>query len=79
MQYKANRSLQKGSNTFSGIPAIIVSEGMSLSDYSSDNSLDEEPAVGVEVLKSVARSSKTGGPSSMDSSSKSMVKVNFFT
>ncbi len=50
---------------------------MSLSDYSSDDSLDEEPAVGVEVLKSVARSARTGPPS-MDSSNKSMVKVNFF-
>ncbi|KAK9917864.1 hypothetical protein WJX75_009040 [Coccomyxa subellipsoidea] len=45
---------------------------MSLSDYSSDDSLDEEPALGVEAIKSVARSARTGGPSSMNTSNKSL-------
>lgn len=51
---------------------------MSLSDYSSDDSLDEEPALGVEAIKSVARSARTGGPSSMNTSNKSLVKAPSF-
>lgn len=46
---------------------------MSLSDYSSDDCLDEEPPLGVEVIKNVAKSATTGIPSSMNSSSRSVV------
>ncbi|EIE27806.1 hypothetical protein COCSUDRAFT_39376 [Coccomyxa subellipsoidea C-169] len=45
---------------------------MSLSDYSSDDSLEEEPPIAVEAIKGVARSARTGGPSSMNTSSRSM-------
>ncbi len=48
---------------------------MSLSDYSSDDSLEEEPPIAVEAIKGVARSARTGGPSSMNTSSRSMVKA----